>query len=267
MQELYDFLRSEANKLKEEFAQASISGEGTPQEVAEFREGAFHTFIKRFFPFPHRVTKGLIRDTHGGKSASVDCVICNPAHPYLVNDQEKFQLLFAEGVDAAIEVKPDIGRSAQLIEGLDQGLTVKALRRHNLPTNFRMPWVEEHARRVPFIIFAMRCKADPRDTGREILTFYRDRQTAPVDQADFVVVQNVGVFANFIDPSMCQWKGLHPSIDRKGWFFEGWGPDTLAGFLWHLNACAFASIPIIEHVLPPYLISKGGITVIEKISI
>lgn len=88
-----------------------------------------------------------------------------------------------------------------------------------------------------------------------------------MDQADFVVVQNVGVFSNFIDPAMCRWNGIPPSVEGTGWFFEGWERDTLAGFLWHLTACAFASIPIVEDVLPPYLLSTKGIKWLVKITL
>lgn len=265
MQELFQFLRHESSNLRTAFAQASISGEGTPQEVADFREGAFHRFIERFFPFPHRVTKGVIRDTSGTTSASVDCVVCNPNHPYTVDTKNKFQLLFAEGVDVAIEVKPDLAKTSELVTALTQGLTVKALRRHTTPTLSRVPWIEERSRRVPFVVFGMRCKADPLDTGREIAQYYRDHETAPLDQADFVVVNDVGIFSNWLDPAHFRWQGVGPQTDKTGWFFEGWGPDSLAGMLWHMHDLAFASIKQIEDVLPPYLRSASGIKTLVKI--
>ena len=100
MDDIYALLREDAVQLESKFRKASIEGRGTSQEVADFREHALQEFIERFFPFPHRVTKGKIRDSFGGLSCSVDCVICAPNHPYTIDSQKKFTLLFAEGVEA-----------------------------------------------------------------------------------------------------------------------------------------------------------------------
>lgn len=257
MDDLYAYLRDEALKLEGEFRQASIAGRGTPQEVADITEQAVREFIGRFFPSPHKITKGKIRDSFGGISASVDCVVCNPNHPYTVDNSGKFRLLFAEGVDAAIEVKPDIGDAAELSTGLEQGLSVKALKRHNTPTLMRTPWIEEVARRVPFVIFAMRCKSDPIKTGREVLRFYSERKTPPTQQADFVAVNGVGIFMNFVDPSMNCWIKAPQPPEAGGWYFEQWEDDTLAGLVWRLQQVAHASIKQIEDVLPRYLQPKS----------
>lgn len=254
--ELFRYIRHDAATLELKFEQASISGKGTSQEVAEFRENALQAFVRRFFPFPHRVTKGKVRDSFGAISDSIDCVVCSPIHPHTVDSNGKFQLLFAEGVDATVEVKPDIGATAELVRGLEQGLSVKALLRASEPTLTRTPWVVERAKRVPFVIFAMRCKRNPIDTGNEIVRFYRERGTAPLQQADFIAVNNVGIFKNFVDASMCPpWPGFE-KIEKIGWFFEQWGPDSLAGFLWNLQLLAHASVKMQDDVLPRYLTGR-----------
>lgn len=129
MDDLYDLLREEALQLSSEFRKASIQGRGTSHEVAEFRENAVQAFIGRYFPFPHRIAKGKVRDSFGNIAASIDCVICAPNHPYTVSARDKFSLLFAEGVDSVIEVKPNIADRAELHRALEQGLSVKKLRR------------------------------------------------------------------------------------------------------------------------------------------
>src|SRR5258708_16657887 len=266
MEELFAYIREDAITLESKLRQASISGKGTSQEIAEFRENALQRFVEKFFPFPYRLTKGKIRDSFGRISASIDCIICNPNHPYTTADSTgKLHLLFAEGIDAAVEVKPDIQSRSDLIEGLEQGLSVKALMRASEPTLMRTPWVVERSKRVPFAIFPMRCKADPVATCQEIVAFYGERGTPRLQQADFVAVNNVGIFINMLDPSMCPaWPGFE-NVEKTGWFFEQWGQDTLAGFLHQLHGLAHASIKMQDDVLPRYLIHPRGLPFVCRI--
>jgi len=266
LDDLYAFLREEAATLEREFKKASISGRGTPQEVADFREHAVEEFVGRFFPFPHRVTKGKIRDSYGAISDSIDCVICNPNHPHTIDSHGKFQLIFAEGVDAAIEVKPDISNNDELLRGLQQGLTVKALKRTTEPLLERIPWMVERAHRVPYVILAMRCKKDPMDTGKEIVRFYKEHGTPPLHQADFIAVNNVGLFNNCIDASQYRWNKLPGDANKTGWFYEEWAEETLGGFLWLLQLVAHASIKMQNDILPSYLMPKA-IHRVEKIEV
>jgi hypothetical protein len=213
MDDLYQLLREDAVELESKFRRASIEGKGTSQEVADFREHALQDFVSRFFPFPHRVTKGKIRDTFGLLSDSVDCVVCNPNHPYTIDSHGKFRLLLCEGVDSAIEVKPDIAASAELVRGLEQGLSVKALKRRVVPSLMHGGWQFDRAHRVPYVIFAMRCKANPLDTLDEIAAFYKARETPPMQQADFVAVNGIGLFVNYLDESMLGQQGIGPGSD------------------------------------------------------
>lgn len=47
MDDLIKLLKMESEDLTNSFKKASIQGEGTPQEIADFREGYFHDFIRR----------------------------------------------------------------------------------------------------------------------------------------------------------------------------------------------------------------------------
>jgi hypothetical protein len=259
VEEFWKLIREDAGILEARFRKASIEGKGTSQEVADFREHALQDFVMRFFPFPHRVTKGKVRDTFGSISNSVDCVVCGPTHPYMVDSHGKFTLLLAEGVDAAIEVKPDLSQSAELERGLVQGLSVKQLRRAFRPTLAKGGWEYDRAERVPYVIFAMKCKSDPMDTGREILNFYRNRNVAPLLQADFVAVNGVGIFMNCSTSALCGWTTVDPvDAPRTGWFFEEWGQNSLLGFLWRMQSLAFSTIPMQESILNKYLFPAGG---------
>ena len=229
MNDLYDLLREDALQLSSEFRKASIQGKGTSQEVAEFRENAVQAFLARYFPFPHRIAKGKVRDSFGNIAASIDCVICAPNHPYTVSVRDKFSLLLAEGVDSVVEVKPNIADRAELHRALEQGLTVKKLRRSTTSLLHDGHPMSEWAKRVPFGVFAMQCKASPIETGFEILEFYLERGIEPMDQADFVVVNDVCVFSNFVDRSLNCWNTTgYPN--QTGWFYEGWGKDRLGSY-------------------------------------
>jgi uncharacterized protein YerC len=252
MNDLYNLLREDALQLFSEFRKASIQGKGTSQEVAEFRENAVQTFLARYFPFPHRIAKGKVRDSFGNIAASIDCVVCAPNHPYTVSARDKFSLLLAEGVDSVVEVKPNIADKAELHRALEQGLTVKKLRRTTTSLLHEGHPMSEWAKRVPFGVFSMQCKASPIETGFEILEFYLDRGIDPVDQADFVVVNDVCVFSNFVDQSLNCWNTAG-FPNQVGWFYEGWGKDTLVGFLLRLHRVAHAGMKLQDDVLPRYL--------------
>lgn len=252
MNDLYDLLREDALQLSSEFRKASIQGRGTSQEIAEFRENAVQTFLARYFPFPHRIAKGKVRDSFGSIAASIDCIICAPNHPHTVSVREKFSLLLAEGVDSVVEVKPNIADKTELYRALEQGLTVKKLRRRTTSLLHDSSPLCEWAKRVPFGVFSMQCKASPIETGFEILEFYSSRGVEPLDQADFIVVNDVCVFSNFVDKSLNPWN-MAEYPNQVGWFYEGWAKDSLVGFLLRLHRVAHAGIKLQEDVLPRYL--------------
>lgn len=255
METLFDLLRLEGAELTHQFQRASISGKGTPQEVAEFREHAVQDFVGRFFPFPYRIAKGNIRDAFGESSDSIDCILCNPAHPHTIDSQGKFQLILADGVDAAIEVKPDISDRSELERGLKQGLSVKRLRRSQsaLIHTGTNTISEKYAFRVPYALFAMTAKSNPLDTGREILQYYSANGTERLDQADLVVVNNVGLFVNIQIPRHFPWSLPWPDAQKVGWFFAEWRDQTLVGFLMHLHLLPHARMKVQEDLLLPYL--------------
>ena len=104
-----DFIRLlelEYKELKLGLSKASIEGKGTPQEIADRREELFHSFFIKYFPFPFRITKGNIIDSYNNRSASIDCVILDPSHPYTIDAKNnKASVILADGVDYAIEIK------------------------------------------------------------------------------------------------------------------------------------------------------------------
>jgi hypothetical protein len=257
MEDLFALVRADAQELRIQFERASIQGRGTSQDIATFRESALLSTLSNYFPFPYRVAKGGIVDSYGRRSASVDCVLVNPLHPYTIDRRKNFKLIFADGVNAAIEVKPDISQKDELYRGLEQGLKVKALRRAE--TALAMPEREgkeavEYSRRVPYFIFAMKAKADPLDTIEEALAFYAENEVDPLDQADAVVVDGVGILHNFPVPAFNYFR--QDERPDPGWFIQFSLDDALADFLARL----IMVVPPVPHtadpVLLPYLFAR-----------
>ena len=191
-------------------------------------------------------------DSFGSRSASVDCILIHPDHPYTIDRREKFKIILAEGVNAAIEVKPDISVTDELHRGLEQGRTVKALRRKEM-ANFgnHSKDVVDYSKRVPFIIFAMKAKSDIRQTAEEIVDYYESKGTETLDQVDAVVVNGVGVISHYPVPEVYPWSGVANS--KIGWFFEEWQEDTLAGFLFRLSTLISPRTEISAPILSRYL--------------
>ena len=130
MNKLIELLRAETKEIAASFEKASIEGEGTPQEVSDRREGVINRFLEKYFPFPFRIVKGNIIDNYGNRSNSIDCIVLSPSHPYTVDPLNgKASVIFADGVDYAIEVKPDLSQIKELERGLEQIRSVKRLRR------------------------------------------------------------------------------------------------------------------------------------------
>lgn len=254
MKEFYDLLRHEAKQLNMEFERSKLQGKGTPQEVSDFREHAVQNFIKKYFPFPYKISKGGINDSFGKKSHSIDCLILNPNHPHTVDSLDKHTLIFADGVDAAIEVKPDVSIKSELMIALKQGVSVKKLRQVESPLSSRSsPYRIELSKTIPFFIFAEKMKAKTINTLKEILEYYYLENDIPLEeQIDGLVVNNRGILMNYKYGENIPWESTFRDSEDGGWLFEQWGEDALGGFLFHLNRVSPAVVPIQTPVISHY---------------
>lgn len=250
---LLELLKLEGSEMLTAFQKASLQGKGTPQEVSDFRENYFNKFISNYFPFPHRVTKGIIIDSFGSQSNSIDTILIGPNHPYTIDNAGKFSLILAEGVDAAIELKPDISVKAELLRGLKQIESVKELRRANIPivTKSKYPkHIHEFARTIPSFIFSMTANVDSITTAKNIVKYYKENNVPIEKQVDFVVINNVGIIANYKYPEISK------HIKKEtGIFYEEWKEHTLAAFLVKLNQSFSGQIKISSSILNYYTAS------------
>lgn len=252
---LIELLTFESEELFSGFQKAGVQGKGTPQEIADFREGYFTKFLRRYFPYPHRIAKGIITDIFDQKSASVDSIIINPVHPYTIDVSDKFSIILADGVDVAIELKPNIADKGELEVALRQVQSVKKLRRVKGPLLIKR-WHSdeeiEHSKQIPSFIFSIKAKEQISDTVHEIISYYKDKSIPKNEQFDYLVILGRGIVGNhkFKDKSSLKndkGEGL------TGFSYHELGKDTLAAFLLYLNSVYHAAATFHGQILPLYL--------------
>ena len=255
---LLQLLEIEAEKLANEYKQASIEGQGTSQEVADRREGYFIGFLQKYFPFPYRIVKGNIIDSYGNSSASIDCIVLSPSHPYTVDSKnDKASVIFADGVDFAIEIKPDLSNETEIIRGLMQIQSVKKLKRVRDGLLFKQKYTEkqkEVAKIIPSFIVADKTYKDIKLLLEKIVNYYVENKVPQIEQFDFILINNRAVIMN----SRPEW--YEYSSDNNGEnnhrrlmaFWEG-GSKSLAWFLFEMNKFARSEPQLSENVMSIYL--------------
>ncbi len=251
MKDLFDLLRMESDEIASGFGKASLEGRGTSQEVGDRRREAVLTkFLHRFFPFPYKIAKGNISDSFGGRSASIDCLLLNPSHPHTVTDS-RYSIIFADGVDAAIELKPSLASMPEIVRGIEQLRTVKQLTR--VKTGLVKPFATqtqiETATKIPAFLFTNETYQDVGMLLSKIVDYYVDNQVPRTEQFDFIIVNRRCVIANATKDSYAQMKNVD-----EGLVVLETGLDSLASFLYWLNLLPQTEVrmskPLLSHYLP-----------------
>ena len=247
-------LESEANEINNFFEKASIEGEGTPQEVSDRRESALTVFLKKYFPFPYRVTKGNIRDSYGNNSMSIDCIILNPKHPYTTTNEYQYSIILADGIDVAIELKPKLNSDYEIERSLEQITSVKKLRRVNssghrsILEKPRSNFYYETHKTIPSIIFSIETYKNEELLIEKIVSYYEKEKVDRIHQFDFIVVNNEFIIFNSKIDSYVHLKEL-----GEGIYINDYKESTLSAFLLHLNILPQSEMRISNTVLEHYI--------------
>lgn len=247
MSKLIEILKMKSQEIATSFAKASIEGEGTPQEISDRREDIIHNFLKKFFPFPFRIVKGNIIDSYGNRSNSIDCIVINPSHPYTLDGERgKPSIIFADGVDYAIEVKPDLSNAKEIERGLKQVQSVKKLVR--IRNGFdRSEEGIDRAKRIPTFIFSDKTYADIRTLISNITDFYVSNKVPKQEQFDMIVINNRTIILNIGKKMKLQLD------DFEGIVYTEAGENTLALFLLYMNMIPKSEPEISDNILKLYL--------------
>ena len=255
MSDLIDLLKYEGKDISNLFEKASIEGKGTPQEVSDRREAALINFVKKYFPFPFRVTKGNIVDSYGKRSASIDCIVLNPSHPYTTADDSKYSIILADAVDCAIELKPDLNSQIEIERGLKQIKTVKELKRirHGLlRTKGESPEYIESCKQVPCFIFSNKAYESERQLLETIVSYYEREKIKKELQFDFIFVNNRFFIVNSKKYGYFNLKG-----EAEGLYIVHTNELTVAAFLFYLNVLPKSEPRLAPSFLESYLNLKS----------
>jgi hypothetical protein len=255
MSDLLQLLKIEGKEISQLFDKASIEGKGTPQEISDRREKVLIDFIKKYFPFPYRITKGNIVDSYNARSASIDCLILNPNHPYTTTDDSKYSIILADGVDCAIELKPDLNSEVEIFRALNQIVTVKKLRRKNSGLVFLKKYsveYQETCKQIPCFIFSNKTYCDEVLLMEKIVTYYEKNKITKDLQFDFLIVNNRFIITNSREHSYFHLKRDVPN----GLYILDLGELTLAAFLFYLNHMPKSEPEISQSILKHYMTIK-----------
>lgn len=249
MEKLIELLQIESAEIATSFKKASIEGEGTPQEVSDRREEVVKKFFAKYFPFPFRVVKGNIVDSYGNRSQSIDCVILNPSHPYTIDpSNERASIIFADGADYVIEIKPDLANKEEIERALRQIQSVKKLKRvrHGLLGKHDSATIE-NAKRIPSFIYADVTYVECRTLIKHIVDYYVENAVPKEEEFDMIVVNNRLILFNFRKNSYIT------SKTAEGIYFAEMGQNTLATFLLWMNGIPKSEPDIGENIINLYL--------------
>ncbi|EKE04451.1 MAG: hypothetical protein ACD_20C00076G0003 [uncultured bacterium] len=250
---LLGLLEFESINIDKYFSNTSLLA-STPQEIADLRENYFHNFISRYFPYPYRITKGQIMDSYELTSCSIDCIVINPAHPHTIDTKCKYSLILADGVDLAIELKPDLSKRNELETSLNQIRSVKKLRRRESPLLLRNGLnndLLEFSKMIPTFIFTNKAKKNLNKTIQEIAGYYKKNNVPREEQFDFIVINQLGIISNYKFPETSLY---HEEGEYKAcYLYENWGEMTLARFVFLMNWVFHSTPTITEHILKDYL--------------
>lgn len=122
--------------------------------TGDSKEYSVKEFVESYLTNDFRIKKGKIYSLDN-ESANIDCVILAPNHPNLLTP--KREIILAEGVFCAIEVKPDIkslSEKSEFNRSLKQIKTVKNLnRKHIFKINNNLN-NSDYFTKIPGIIFS-----------------------------------------------------------------------------------------------------------------
>jgi hypothetical protein len=162
--------------------------------TGDSKEYSIQEFIAAYLTSDYRIIKGCIysKDSH---SNNIDCVVLAPNHPVLTTP--KRSIILAEGVYAAVEVKPDIRNKEEFQRGLLQIKSVKQLARKTyVPYLSKLMGKKPPAdfeSKIPSVIFAV-TSLDPKDQIAFIKGMIDKGELTLTDLPDMILTLDHGLY-------------------------------------------------------------------------
>ena len=240
------------------------------KHTADCREVSVKEFLESFLPPSFIVKKGLIYDKYTS-SQEIDCVILAPNHPRLITP--KREAIIAEGVYAAVEVKPNIAAltdSSEFRRGLTQMQSVKRLTRKivelphvpDLSESLDMPSWDDLSRtpldlqRIPCVIFSNTSRKAT-DTVAYMKNCVAKREINSNELPDMIVTLDNGLIfhSTYIESTI--FKSFSPDCTGEKYIIINLSNESLLGiFLLAFLSFAPPDILINEFILKDYLLQS-----------
>jgi len=165
------------------------------ENTGDYRELTVQQFIASYLTTDYQIKKGCIfsKDL---TSKNIDCVILFPNHPKLNTPVR--EVIIAEGVYAAIEVKPDIATltaDSEFHRGLLQIQSVKKIERKIVQfdlAGFGRPKLSDYFRKIPGIIFSFKSQ-DLLNVIDYIRKVYSDKIISEFELPDIIISIDKGI--------------------------------------------------------------------------
>ena len=129
--------------------------------TGDSREATVQEFVRRYLPADFRVKEQSKIYSKLSSTNNIDCVVLAPNHPQLITPIRT--IVLAEGVYAAIEVKPDINvltDGSELMRGLNQIKSVKNIIRTVERLDFsvfsKTAPLPDYYNKIPSVLFSFR---------------------------------------------------------------------------------------------------------------
>lgn len=264
MRVIHDALRESLAAIDITFGPTLPSFKRDRLQTATGKERSVAQFLESYLPSDWSVKKGPIYDNHGGISAEVDCAICLPQHPPCRTPNR--DIILAEGVYVAIEVKPDIRTltsKGEFARAVDQGVSVKKLQRKVDRFDFleKATNLAVEVDKLPYVIFAKEV-ADFEKTITFLDQYKNDAGISAWDLPDIVVGYKGGLIYHAPEIAHSIIKGFIEKLGKssgEAYLLFDTGTDTLIIFLALLFSFRF---PIVQ---PTGLILKNYILPIQNL--
>jgi hypothetical protein len=231
------------------------------KHTGDSKEVTVANFIGSFFPSSYAIKKGPIYNLESN-SQEIDCVILAPNHPLLLTP--KREVILAEGVYAAVEVKPDITtltNKSEFHRALLQIQSVKKLKRtlRLLDTGS----VPDELQRIPSVIFSKKSRTAI-ETIEYMKRSIKSEAIAPFELPDLIFTMDHGLIyhTTHIEKTIfTEWVKQYSSSYNGERFIhiDTMGENSLTMFLIILLSFRPPEPTISNHIILEYL--KDSISV------
>lgn len=177
--EYIDDFNLKFDETKETFKKAKLSTSDRKEEIVK-------EFFSSFLPNGYEISRGEIFD-YENISNSIDCVIKTPEHPKLKTPMRP-EIILAEGVYAAIEVKPDISTltdKSEFNRALNQCKSVKKLNRNIEMAHLNKLDKNKRYKKIPFVIFSKKAN-DIEKTLDFVISKIEKKKLKPYEVPDVI---------------------------------------------------------------------------------